>query len=233
MKTLYHGAVSQEAALAGAVVGMPTIIPSSVLGADGKASPNSKVNVAMISCGGRAGYAANYHSYPNQPSWRSGSHQSRRLAGKAVRNCDDYSDFREVLARKDVRCGPYRNTGHWHVPISIMAARAARTCTPKTAGNQYRADKSRARYGHPQACVPVRSTAEINTTCRSGIELVLNGHIGEVKEAYVWRPTANPRDLAETPVPDGFDYDMWLARPKGPSQRPLLSKAPERHIPYI
>jgi predicted dehydrogenase len=49
------------------------------------------------------------------------------------------------------------------------------------------------------------------THVRLGIELVLNGHIGEVKEVYVWAPHGfsggNPN---EAPVPEGFDYDMWL-----------------------
>lgn len=46
---------------------------------------------------------------------------------------------------------------------------------------------------------------------RLGIELVLNGHIGEVKEAYVWAPHGESGGtLAETAVPADFDYDMWL-----------------------
>jgi hypothetical protein len=40
---------------------------------------------------------------------------------------------------------------------------------------------------------------------------VLNGHIGEVQAAYVWAPHGESGGtLAETPVPEGYDYDMWL-----------------------
>jgi len=46
---------------------------------------------------------------------------------------------------------------------------------------------------------------------RMGIELVLNGHIGEVKEAYVWAPAGlGGGQVIPKPVPEGFDYDMWL-----------------------
>lgn len=46
-----------------------------------------------------------------------------------------------------------------------------------------------------------------------GIELVLNGHIGKVVGVYVWAPRGESGGSAEPvlPVPDGFDYDLWLA----------------------
>ena len=45
-----------------------------------------------------------------------------------------------------------------------------------------------------------------------GIELVLNGHIGDVKEIYVWAPhgESGGSSTPELPVPEGFDYDLWL-----------------------
>jgi len=47
---------------------------------------------------------------------------------------------------------------------------------------------------------------------RMAIELVLNGHIGEVKEIYVWAPRGESGGSATPvlPVPEGFDYDLWL-----------------------
>jgi predicted dehydrogenase len=53
-----------------------------------------------------------------------------------------------------------------------------------------------------------RSTAQV----RMGTELVLNGHIGEVKEVYLWSPPSHAGGSVEPvlPVPDGWDYDLWL-----------------------
>jgi hypothetical protein len=46
---------------------------------------------------------------------------------------------------------------------------------------------------------------------RMGIELVLNGHIGEVKEVFVWAPGGESGgSTAPAPVPENFDYDLWL-----------------------
>jgi predicted dehydrogenase len=57
------------------------------------------------------------------------------------------------------------------------------------------------------------------THVRQGIQLVLNGHIGDVREIYVWAPhgEAGGSPTPVLPVPDGFDYDMWLGpAPKAP-----------------
>ena len=53
----------KKAVCAGAVIGFPTIVPATVLARSGKASPNSKVNVALIGCGDRSSYAFNYKNY--------------------------------------------------------------------------------------------------------------------------------------------------------------------------
>jgi hypothetical protein len=55
-----------------------------------------------------------------------------------------------------------------------------------------------------------------------GIDLVLNGHIGDVKEVFVWAPGGRSGGKAETePVPEGFDLNMWL----GPAPEAPFSKA--------
>jgi predicted dehydrogenase len=47
---------------------------------------------------------------------------------------------------------------------------------------------------------------------RMGTELVLNGHIGDIKEIYVWCPQGESGGSATPviPVPEGYDYEMWL-----------------------
>ena len=212
----------KKTAMAGTLIGFPTIIPSSALARSGKASPNSKVNVALIGCGDRSGYAANYKSYDKSVVVAvCDPIKSRRLMRKQqFGNCDDYNDFREVLARKDVDAVHIATPDHWHVPISLLAAQAGKDMyTEKPLGISIAHDKKAReivdkydrifQYGAQQ-----RSIEHV----RRGIELVLNGHIGEVKETYVWAPRGESGGtLAETPVPEGFDYEMWLGpAPKAP-----------------
>lgn len=212
----------RQAAWAGAAMGFPTIISSNALARSGKASPNSKVNVALIGCGDRSGYAVNYKNYDKSVVVAvCDPITSRRLQRKQEHgNCDDYHDFREVLARKDVDAVHIATPDHWHVPVSLLAAQAGKDMyTEKPLGISIEQDQKARdivdkydrvfQYGAQQ-----RSIEHV----RRGIELVLNGHIGEVKQTYVWAPQGESGGtLAESPVPEGFDYEMWLGpAPKAP-----------------
>jgi predicted dehydrogenase len=212
----------RNSALAGAAIGFPTIVPSTALAQGGKASPNGKVNVALLGCGSRSGYGINYKNYGKSVVVAvCDPIKSRRLQRKQEHgNCDDYADFREVLARKDVDAVHIATADHWHVPLALMAARAGKDMyTEKPLGISIEQDKKSReivdqhhrifQYGAQQ-----RSIAQV----RMGLEIALNGHIGEVKEAYVWAPHGESGGtLAETPVPADFDYELWLGpAPKAP-----------------
>lgn len=212
----------RSAAATTLAIGFPTIVPSKVLGRNGQTPPNSKVQVALIACGNRSGYARMYKSYEKSVVVAvCDPIQSRRLKRKQeFDHCDDYSDFREVLARKDVDAVHISTADHWHVPISLMAARAGKDMyTEKPLGISIEQDlKARAivdkyrrvfQYGAQQ-----RSLQHV----RMGIELALNGHFGEIKEAYIWAPRGESGGTCvETPVPEGYDYEMWLGpAPKAP-----------------
>ena len=46
-----------------ALTAFPTIISSSVLGRNGHTAANSRVNIGLIGCGGRSGFAIEYKKY--------------------------------------------------------------------------------------------------------------------------------------------------------------------------
>ena len=216
----------KSTATIGALVGFPTIISSAVLGRNGITPPSDRVNVGLIGCGNRSGVAIKYKDYSkSQVVAVCDPIRERRLKRKAeFDNCDDYNDFRDLLARKDIDAVHIATSDHWHVPISLLAAKAGKDMfTEKPLGISIGQDiVSRAivdkydrvfQYGAQQ-----RSMAQV----RMGIELVLNGHIGDVKEIYVWAPhgESGGSGTPVLPVPDGYDYDLWL----GP--------APEAHFSY-
>ncbi len=46
---------------------------------------------------------------------------------------------------------------------------------------------------------------------KRGVELVLNGYIGELQRLEVWAPAgASGGSLAEIPVPEGLDYELYI-----------------------
>jgi len=193
----------------------PSIVPASVLG-QGSAPPSQRLGVALIACGSRAGYGARYHGHPHahivavcDPIRDRREAFSRRFGG-----CRAVRDFREILADPAVDAVHIATPDHWHVPIALMAAQAGKhlyiekplgLCAAQTLAARAIVDRfgRLVQYGAQQ-----RSIQHV----RMGIELVLNGHIGRVRQLYAWAPKGESGGRPEPvlPVPDGFDYDLWL-----------------------
>ena len=55
--------IKQAGIAASAAAGFPTIIPVGVLGRNGQIPPSEKVNIGLIACGNRSGYAVQYQNY--------------------------------------------------------------------------------------------------------------------------------------------------------------------------
>jgi predicted dehydrogenase len=206
----------KKSAKIGAVIGFPAIIPSSALGRGHKRPPSERVNIGLISCGDRSIIANDYQDYEkSQVVAVCDPVMERRLAKKKqFGGCADTSDFRELLAREDVDAVHISTPDHWHVPISLAAARAGKDmftekplglCIEQTLAAREITEKHQRifQYGTQN-----RSMAQV----RLGIELVLNGHIGKVEELYVWCPQGESggSPTPVLPVPKGFDYELWL-----------------------
>jgi len=217
MRKVGRRAFLKAGGMAGAAIGLPTIIPSTVLGA----SPNGRVGVGKISCGGRSSYATRYQRYAkSQIVAVCDPISSRRLRDKKrFGNCPDYNDFRELLANKDVDAVHISTADHWHVPIAILAAKAGKDMyVEKPLGISINHDlKSRVIVDKYKRLFQYGAQQRSLTHVRLGIELVLNGHIGEVKELYVWCPHGHSggSPTPVLPIPDGYDYNMWLGPAPG------------------
>ena len=207
----------------------PQIVPARALGIGGT-PPSERVNVAVISCGGRAMAESRCYTLTDKgrvvavcDPWESKRLRAkqtfeRHYAGSkrsgAYKGCDAYADFRDVLARADVDAVYIATPDHWHVPITIAAARAGKDMhTEKPLGVSIHEDlaarEAVRRHGRVfQYGAERRST----TAARHAIELVLNGRIGKVQKIYVVSPASvkGPVDDPVLPVPADLDYDLWL-----------------------
>lgn len=132
------------------------------------------------------------------------------------KGCDAYSDFREVLARKDIDAVAVIVPDHWHAIITILAAKA---------GKDIYCEKPLSLcIGQGQAMV--RAVRKYNRVLQTGshwrshignrfmCELVRNGRIGKLKRITSSIPVNNAESPAPgwkpMPVPEGFDYPFWL-----------------------
>ena len=221
---------------AGVAVAAPYIVAPSALGLQGAFAAGNRIAMGLIGCGGHgAGWNLDQvFRYPDAQvvavcdvddarceaaKARVEEHYSR-APGTEYKGCARYRDFRELIARNDIDAVINATPDHWHVIPAIMAARAGKDVicekplTLTVVEGRILSDTI-ARTGR------VFQTASENRSIDSYIricELVRNGRIGKLQHIAVTLPGGNenrgltPRDFEEQPVPQGFDYDMWLGQ---------------------
>jgi predicted dehydrogenase len=139
-------------------------------------------------------------------------YESEMTAGR-YKGCAEYSDFQELLARKDIDGVVIATPDHWHALTSIAAAQAGKDiyCEKPMAHtihegramvNAVRSNKRILQVGSMQ-----RSSTEFRVAC----ELVRNGVLGTVKKADVCvGGPGRPCDLGSEPDEPGLDWNRWL-----------------------
>lgn len=142
----------------------------------------------------------------------------REAAAKLVKDAQGHepalhADFRELLADPSIDAVVIATPDHWHVPVGLAAVRAGKDVyIEKPLGlslNQNRAML--------EACRATGRIFQYGTQQRSqelirrGVELVLNGRIGDLQRVEVWAPAGRGGgSLEEIPVPEGLDYDLYI-----------------------
>jgi len=218
---------------AAVAVGFPCVVSSSVLGKGKAVPPSERIVMGGIGLGsqGQGDMVGNDYSgtpsggFLGQPDVRVVAicDVDRRHRAKAIaavnakygnKDCAGYDDFRELLARKDIDAVLVATPDHWHALISIAAVKAGKDvyCEKPLA---YSIAEGRAvvdavnRYG---AVFQVGSQQRSWANFRFACELVRNGRIGKVATVRVALPHGGnwTGPLTPMPVPDGFDYNMWL-----------------------
>ncbi len=221
---------------ASALAAAPLIIPATALGLDGAASPSERVTLGIIGTGGRgtgnmrsllpvagAQVVAVCDVKRNKREGTAkivGEHDAANRGG-AGKPCDTYNDFREVLARDDVDAVVISPQDHWHAVIAVAAARAGKDmyCEKPlgVAVSECVAIRDAVRrYGRIfQTGTQQRSDPKFRHACN----LARFGYLGKVSKVEVAAPGPKyqPRyqgPATPQPVPDGFDYEMYV----GPAQ---------------
>ena len=215
--TLSRREFLKSTAVAGAIFAVPTIVPSSVFGAN---APSNRITIGSIGLGGMG--TGNMRGFKGKSGVEIAAvcdvdaghlERARQIAGLDGKS--SYNDFRELIARDDIDAVVVATPDHWHVPTSIAAVRAGKDVycekplTLTIAGGRALADEVK-RYGR---ILQTGSQQRSGNEFRSACELVRNGRIGKLHTIKVGIPGNNrkcPPTWEVKPVPKGFDYDMWL-----------------------
>lgn len=239
--------IRSSAALTAATVAFPTIVPSTVFGRN---APSNRITLGILGCGNQStvdipewlknadcqivavcdvnrasfGYKNDKQFLGREPQRDFvNAHYAKQTTSGKFQGVMAYSDFRDVLARRDIDAVAIITPDHWHAVQTVLAARAGKDIycqKPLTLTVREGQDMIRAVRQH-QRILQTGSQYRSHPVFRQACELVRNGRIGKLKrvETYVaennfkgpgpgWKPM---------PVPEGFDYDAWLGpAPKEP-----------------
>lgn len=145
-------------------------------------------------------------------------HYAQAKASGQYKGCGAYEDFRDIIARDDVDVILTALPDHWHAIPVIEATRAGKDIYGEkplslTVAQGRAMSDAVKRYGRVfQTGSQQRSDRNFRRAC----ELVRNGRIGRLHTVRCGLPGGTPdiskmgsRDKPE-PVPEGFNYDMWL-----------------------
>ncbi|MFU8893278.1 MAG: Gfo/Idh/MocA family protein [Luteolibacter sp.] len=212
----------------------PLVLPASHLfGAD---APSRQIRLGHIGTGSRGGaLIRNFLSVAGATSaalcdpFQSRREQAAAVVKEAQGHAPKlYNDFRELLADDSIDAVIIATPDHWHVPIALAAVRAGKavylekplgyTLAQNLALHQAIKEHDVVfQYGTQQRSIEI---------CRRGIELVLNGAIGELKEVHAWCAGGQGGgSRKEIPVPEGLDYDLFIGpAPMQPCSEDRLTK---------
>jgi predicted dehydrogenase len=206
-----------------AALAAPLIVPASALGRGGAEAPSERITMACIGVGGRG--HSNLSAFLSLKDVQvvaicdvDAAHLRGALQSAGLGPGDGHADFRQVLARKGIDTVMIGTPDHWHALIAIAAMKAGK--------DVYCEKPLAASIAEGQAVVKAaRETKRIlqcgtqrrsRAGCRVACEIVRSGRIGKLKRIDVGVPgqfaiQGGYTGLEpEQPVPEGFDYEMWL-----------------------
>jgi predicted dehydrogenase len=206
----------------------PNVVPAVVLG---KNAPSNRIVIGCIGTGGRgtSNTKAFLHQADAQVVAVCDVDSNRRKKACDIVNakygnkdCAEYNDFRKLLSAKKLDAAMIGTPDHWHGLITIAAAQAGadiycEKALVNTIAEGIAVVKAVKRYGR---VLQTGSHERSNRKARFACELVHNGRIGKLHTVQINLPM-DQRQIArlhdrdtnkhpEMPIPEGFNYDMWL-----------------------
>ncbi len=230
-----------------AIAGMPLILPSHIWSAETK--PNSRAGMGFIGMGKQSrGLLSNFLHQDVQVLAVCDVDTTRREDAKnkvdehytqnpaqGTPDCKAYTDFRELLARKDIDLVCIATPDHWHAVITLAALRAGKDvyCEKPLTHNIHEATEVIKAVDANKRVLQTGSMQRSLKEFRVACELVQNGAIGKVQRVECsFGDPGKPYDLKEETLEPGLDWDMWREpAPKIPYNSTLSPRGLHKHFP--
>ncbi len=235
-----------------AAIGAAIIVPSGAIGQAAKAPASDRITVGMIGCGKMHN---DYHlptllgfndvqilavcdvDTNRRKHSRQAVEDRYMRENRATQTCDDYDNYRDLLARKDIDAVLIATPEHWHALPIIEAAQAGKdiycekplTLTLAEGKRCIEAVRKHKRVMQTGS----QQRSNVFGDFRQAVEFIRSGRIGQVKTVTVG--VGGPSkwcDLPAEPMEPGLDWDLWLGpAPMRPYNSILSPRGVHNHFP--
>jgi len=210
----------------GALAAAPLIVPSAILGRNGRTPPSERITLGAIGLGnrGRRDLTAFLREADVQclavcDCWADRRAQGKALVDKHYGNADCLATrfHEEILGRPDIDAVLIATGDRWHALLSMLAARAGKDAYSEKPSTLTIAEgralvNTTDRFGAVWQCGTQRRS---NDSFRFVVDAVRAGRIGRLRAIrtslgdWAGNGVAKPEP---PPDPDVFDYDRWLGQ---------------------
>ncbi len=217
-----------------AAIAAPVIMQSSLV--SGKVvPPGDRINLGIIGCGGLGNVSLDICS--SQPDvvvtaacdvWKN---RLDPVLAKFGSTCTGYTDFRELLQRKDLDAVIIATPAHWHAIMAIAASEAGKDIYLQKPMTMHVGESLAVRNAvkkHNVIC-QVGTQIHASENYRRVVELVRSGNLGEigsVRTFFVMNEAPNGIGSGNNTmnIPKGLDWDLWVGPARMQPFNPNLVK---------
>ena len=228
---------------AGAVVGFPTIIPST-LGKDGAVAPSNRIVMGFIGVGSQGtsnmrGFLehAQAHVIAVCDVDADNAKQAKEIVDGKYKNsdCKIFKDYRAMIAKGQIDAVAIAVPDHWHALTAVAAAQA---------GLDIYGEKPLARSIREARAI-VRAVQRHGRVWQTGswqrsrqefyqaAMLARNGRIGKIKYVEVGLPDGGSTRVSpvDAAAPAGLDWEFWLGPAPYTPVLPVQPGQPRQALP--
>src|SRR6266478_6531942 len=199
-----------------------------------RVSANDKLNIGVVGTGGKGESDTACCSGENIVALCDVDSERSAKAHAKYPNAKVYKDFRKMLEQeKSLDAVIVATPDHCHAAVAAMAIRLGKHvyCQKPLTQTVYEARLLRKLAREYKVVTQMGNQGSAEDGLRRAVEVVQSGVLGPVRQVHVWSnrpiwPQGMDRPTGEDPVPDHFDWDLWL----GPAPwRPFKARWPEGH----
>jgi len=207
---------------------LPQIVPSRLIGAT---TANSKLNIALIGCGGRGRgicptsenliAICDVNAERIEAFLAKGGKDKKGGAPVDTSRVRVYEDYRKLLdAEKSLDAVVIAAGQRWHVPLSKTFLLAGKHvfCEKPLAHSVAETREIQDVTAKCRLATQIGSQGGATDTFRRSMEIIQAGLLGQIREVHCWIdrsfPPSAPVDMNGEPIPNGLNWDFWC----GPSK---------------